>query len=432
MNLFHGAALCVRATFFLHPCPNELGRSFHQKKYLSGWLRRRGNRLEHFCIHSGKSARIHLSEGRATATVWGTEAVGQTMRRVGILALSLLWMAMVSAPKCAAQGALLMEEPYGFFGSLNPTGHNAIYLSRVCAETPTQLRRCHAGEMGAVIARYQGMNGYDWVAMPLLPYLYSVENIQDVPRRVDPALVRRLRGQYHERRLMALGPHLSEGGFFHGGWKELVGVSYERRIWAFRFNTTAEQDDQLIALLNSGPNRSRFSLLFNNCADFARELLDFYYPKTFDRSIFPDAGMTTPKQIAYKLTKYARKHPETGLEVFLLPQIPGLHRHSHSNKDIAESLATSAYALPLAAVSPYLLGGIAVDYLVRAHRGVIPRHPEKLDAEHLATLTESGMRTESIARAGSEASGALLAPHTTTVEEAELPTVVREGMLKHE
>ena len=116
----------------------------------------------------------------------------------------------------------------------------------------------------------------------------------------------------------------------------------------------------------------------------------------------------------------------------MLPQIPGLHRQSHSNKDIAESLATSAYALPLAVVSPYLLGGIAVDYLIRGHRGVIPKHPAQLDAEHLATLTESGMRTESIARAGSEASGALLAPRTTSEEDAELPNAVREGMLKHE
>ena len=39
-------------------------------------------------------------------------------------------------PACRAQAALLMEEPYGFFGTLNPTGHNAIYFERVCAETP--------------------------------------------------------------------------------------------------------------------------------------------------------------------------------------------------------------------------------------------------------------------------------------------------------
>ena len=75
-----------------------------------------------------------------------------------------------------AQAALLMEEPYGFFGTLNPTGHNAIYFERICAETPVKLRRCRPGELGAVIARYQGIAGYDWVAIPLIPYLYSVED----------------------------------------------------------------------------------------------------------------------------------------------------------------------------------------------------------------------------------------------------------------
>src|ERR1035437_754597 len=72
-----------------------------------------------------------------------------------------------------AQAALLLEEPYGFFGVINPTGHDAIYLERVCAETPVKLRRCETGEPGVVIARYQGISGYDWVAIPLVPSLYS-------------------------------------------------------------------------------------------------------------------------------------------------------------------------------------------------------------------------------------------------------------------
>jgi len=47
--------------------------------------------------------------------------------------------------QCHAQAALLMEEPYGFFGTLNPTGHDAIYFARICADTPIKLRRCEAG-----------------------------------------------------------------------------------------------------------------------------------------------------------------------------------------------------------------------------------------------------------------------------------------------
>ncbi len=53
-----------------------------------------------------------------------------------------------------ASVALLMEEPYGEFGAMNPTGHAAVYFNHICAETPTMLRPCHDGEYGVVISRY--------------------------------------------------------------------------------------------------------------------------------------------------------------------------------------------------------------------------------------------------------------------------------------
>jgi hypothetical protein len=52
------------------------------------------------------------------------------------------------------------------------------------------LRRCAPGENGAVITRYQGITDHDWIAMPLLPYLYAVENASEVPSRADRETVR--------------------------------------------------------------------------------------------------------------------------------------------------------------------------------------------------------------------------------------------------
>ena len=311
------------------------------------------------------------------------------MRNFRIHAFALVVVAILGliCPLCRAQAALLMEEPYGFFGALNPTGHNAIYFEHICAESPIKLRACHPGELGAVISRYQGIDGYDWIAIPLIPYLYSVENASDVPDHVDRDTVKRLRDRYRETHLDVLGEHLSAGNLVRGGWTQLIGASYERRIYAFRFDTTPEQDDALIARLNSRPNRSHFHLLFNNCADFARVILNIYFPRTFRRSIFPDAGMTTPKQIAYKLARYARKHPETHLAVFEFPQIPGYRRNSHSNKSIAESFVTTAYAVPITLANPYLFGGLCVDYLVRGRHHLIPKDPQVLDPDNLLALT---------------------------------------------
>ncbi|HEV2215474.1 MAG TPA: hypothetical protein VGR64_09305 [Terracidiphilus sp.] len=315
-------------------------------------------------------------------------------------ALVALTLLSLQTLRSHAQAALLMEQPYGFFGALNPTGHTAIYFAHVCAETPVKLRRCAPGEPGVVIARYQGMNGYDWIAIPLVPYLYSVEEAAEVPKRVTHDEVMRLRERYHEQHLMGLGEKLSRGGLLHGGWAELIGVSYERRIFAFTFETTEAQDDAFIARMNAGENRSYFHLLFNNCADFARTVLNEYFPRTFGRSIFPDAGMTTPKQVSYKLVRYAKKHPELALKVYEIPQIPGNRRMSRANKSISESLVTTVYAIPIVIVNPYLAGGLFVDYLVRGRHNVIPKHPRILEPQDLAGLTAPAHNDENPVSAG--------------------------------
>src|SRR5580698_10024074 len=84
-----------------------------------------------------------------------------------------------------ADVTLLLEEPFGTFGGMNPTGHASIYLSRVCAASPTLLRRCNPGEQGVVISRYHRVSGYDWIAIPLFPYLYAVDRQSEVPSTVN-------------------------------------------------------------------------------------------------------------------------------------------------------------------------------------------------------------------------------------------------------
>ena len=346
-----------------------------------------------------------------------------TRCRILVYLLGLLALSGTSL-RAHSQAALLMEEPYGFFGMLNPTGHDAIYFSQICAETPIKLRRCRPGETGSVIARYQGIAGYDWVAMPLIPYLYSVEDAANVPAHVDRAAVLTLRNRYHEQHLGVLGENVFEGNFVHGGWTQLIGVSYERRVYAYRFNTTPEQDGAIIALLNGGPNRSEFNLTYNNCADFARRILNVYFPGAFERTIFPDAGMTTPRAITYKLVKYGRHHPEIGLAEFEIPQIPGYRHLSHPNKSVAASLITTGYAVPLVLINPYLAGGIFVDYLVRGRYPHVLGKPPALSPQTLSALANTAqpqatpvdIKTVAIAPLSSSAASATSAAsaaHTT-------------------
>jgi hypothetical protein len=313
-----------------------------------------------------------------------------------LLVVSLL---LLPGSRSSAEAALLMEQPFGFFGFLNPTGHDAVFFQRICAETPVKLRRCAAGEQGAVITRYQGIADYDWIAMPLLPYLYAVEDGSEVPARTDRQTVTALRDKYHEAHLQSLGKDVPRGDDVKRGWSQFVGVAYDRRLYAFRFATTEEQDDALIAQMNAAPNRSRFNLIRRNCADFNSGILNFYFPKTFNRKILPDGGITTPRQVTYQLQSYARKHPETQLAVFDIPQIPGNRHRSHSNKSIAQSLITSGYVVPLGFISPYIAGGIIVDYLVWGRYPLDLKHAMVLSPENMIPLM-GGERTGRIPESG--------------------------------
>jgi hypothetical protein len=285
-----------------------------------------------------------------------------------------------------AQVAVLMEEPYGVFGVLSPGGHSAVYLDKVCAETPLKLRRCNPGELGSVITREPNMGGLDWVAIPLLPYLYSVEDVSEVPSRVNANFVWRARNRYHESHLRILGEKITRSTFLRGGWDLLIGEAYERRIFAFRFETTPEQDDALIARLNSTKNRTRFHYLFNNCSDFTRKILNIYFPGRFARSIFPDLGLSSPRQVTVRLVRYARKHPELDLRVFEISQIPGYRRASGPNRTVIGSLTTRGIAVPIALINPYAAGGMLLDYLAEGRFRLVPPGAPILKPDNLLVL----------------------------------------------
>lgn len=277
-------------------------------------------------------------------------------------------LAVLGCPQGRAQAALLMENADGVSRIFDPTGHEALYFARICAASPTRLRRCAPGELGVVISRYKGVGGYDWLAVPLLPYLYAVESPQMVPQRVDHETVKDLRREYHAAKLAnpenTSLDNVPEGGRIRRGWNQLVGAAYERRIYAFRFETTPQQDDALIARMNAAANRSHFNIVFRNCADFSSQVLDLYFPGVFRRHLLPDGGITTPRQVAYELVRYARKHPQLRLAVVEIPQVPGYRRPSRKNQSVADSLLLTGYVGPVALLNPFVATGMIVDSLL--------------------------------------------------------------------
>jgi hypothetical protein len=295
------------------------------------------------------------------------------------------WLLIVSTLLARADAALLLEEPYGHFGAFTATGHAAVYLTRVCAESPTVLRRCEDGEAGVVISRYNKVARRDWLAIPLIPYLYAVEDSDEIPLFANPKIVAFLRNQYRKNHLEAVAPDDASGEPPEGNWTQLVGAAYDRTIYGFEIETTPEQDDRFIREYNSQPNRSRFNLLAHNCADFAGAVINFYYPHTLHRNFIADVGVTTPKQISRLLAKFGEHHPELRSSSFVVPQVPGTLPRSTPVHGVVESvLKSKKYLLPVAALHPIVTGCLAAAYVGDG----------RFDPKRHAMILESGRDVE--------------------------------------
>lgn len=254
-----------------------------------------------------------------------------------------------------ADATLLIEAPINFLGHVSSTGHAALLVDDLCSDDHIHMRWCGADEDGAVISRYKGIDGYDWVAMPPGPYMFSVDSADEIPATASIAYVERLRAEYRTNH---------PGSFVHDppedGWIQLLGASYRRRIICVHLHTTAAQDERLMQWLNRRSNKTHFNFFFSNCADFARQMLDVLFPRVVRRNFVFDFGMTTPKQVESSLHHYGLRHPELGYGVYELPQVPGNIPRSGRLYGVTESLVKSKpYLLPVAVLDPIGIGSVA-------------------------------------------------------------------------
>jgi len=295
---------------------------------------------------------------------------------------AVLLLCLGASPRAQAGATLFLGEPYGHDAAFAGTGHAAVYLSGVCAASPVKLRPCAAGETGIVLSRYRGIGGYDWIAIPVIPYLYAVEKTEDIPLFADKKVVAFLRDQYRRKHLESLIPDLPGGGTPPGDWYELTGASYLRTIYAFEVETEPEKDGELIRMLNDRTNRQRWNLVTANCADFARQVLSFYHPHSVHRSIIGDLGVTTPKQLARTLSKYSNLHSELEASRFVIPQVPGTIPRSKRVKGVFEVMLTAKkYMWPIFLFHPYAAGTAVAVYVQHWHFNPGKNAPI-LDAKH--------------------------------------------------
>ncbi len=246
-------------------------------------------------------------------------------------------------------------------------GHSAVYLSGVCMATPVELRLCGPGENGVVVTNYRtfGENrSYEWNAVPLNVYLYGVENEAARPLYASPTVRWMLQERYREKYLEGLctGSCATNPNAL---WRELVAATFLRDIYMFAAKTTVQQDRALIEKFNRAGNVGHYNGFTYNCADFARDVVNTYFPGAAKADRINDFWMTSPKAIAKSFAHYGVKHPELEFHVVRFAQIPGEYSPSRDNRKGTEQLyRANRWRLPLALLRPQELILFTGSYMV--------------------------------------------------------------------
>jgi hypothetical protein len=270
-----------------------------------------------------------------------------------------------SAPNASASVAVLVGEPFGNFGTMMPVGHTAVYLDHLCADGPLKLRTCRPGEPeGVVVARYHQLGQYDWLASPVMEFLYATDDPRKVLSYATIDNSWDLRQIYRRRYLESIVPDGTEYDKATNEWWESAGTAYTRRIWGYQLATTAEQDRRFMNIMNERSNRHAYRLKNANCADFAADMMNIYFPGSVRRDHVADFGWMTPKNVARCVEAYGHAHPELDLKVFEVPQVPGSLRRSRPVRGAAEAgLTTKRYLATLLVIQPEVPAVCLILYL---------------------------------------------------------------------
>jgi len=245
---------------------------------------------------------------------------------------------------CArADVGLLLGESTGLgMSRWTSAGHSAVYLSNVCADSPIHLRPCAPGQQGIVLSNYVTFSEnkpYEWNAVPLSVFLYGVDDPQNRPLYASPELRAALQNRVRETWLRDICP---EGPCTDSKshWRDMIAATFVRDVYMFVASTTPAQDEAFIAKFNTLPNVDHYNGFTRNCADFARIVVNTYFPGAAKPDHMNDFWMTSPKAISKSFTHYAVKH-KLNFHVVRYTQIPGSYRPSSDARKGTELVFTT-------------------------------------------------------------------------------------------
>lgn len=213
------------------------------------------------------------------------------------------------------------------------------------------MRLCEPGEEGSVLSNYSNFGEdqpYGWNLVPLNVFLYGVEDAENRSLLATPNVRRALQDRYRSERLESIcsGTSCADNPGAH--WRDMVAATFARKLYIFEARTTLEQDLKIIERFNTLPNVDHYNGFTNNCADFAREVINTYFPGVARPDHLNDFGMTSPKAIARSFSHYAERHPELEFRALRFAQAPGeFKRSSECRKGTEVAFRSKKWLLPM-------------------------------------------------------------------------------------
>jgi hypothetical protein len=298
---------------------------------------------------------------------------------------SVVLLSIFSYGAARADVGLILNESTGKgVSGFTSAGHSAVYLSNICPASPVKLRLCDPGEQGSVLSNYTNFGEskpYEWNIVPLSVFLYGVEDPAGAPLFGDTAVLKLLQQRYRERYLAGICPENTCGDpSVTAHWRDMVGGTFVRRVYLFRVKTTPEQDARLIAEFNALPNENHYNGFTRNCADFARGVVNRYFPGAARPDHVNDFGMTSPKAISKSLTHYGEARPALDFTAERFDQLPGpIKRSSPARKGTEVSFRLKKWLIPLVLMESHELPVFVASYALTGRFNPdreVRRHPE--------------------------------------------------------
>ncbi len=263
-----------------------------------------------------------------------------------------------------ADAGLIIETPTGMLGFLSNVGHVSVWISDGCLDSSGRIYFCE-GTAGLVFTSTAYWPNPGAAAIPADLFFLGTQ----------PGVLGRDRAAWTNT-LGSIYPDVEPAM----GAKYL-GRSWLRSLRVLKFETSAEDDQRVLAEIDATQRHYQYSYSERNCAFYAQAILQRYLGAEFHGNRVLELGIITPRAVERALRQRLEQRSTPFTEI----RFRGNFRHAwrQPSRNICESaILDPKYAVPLLIYQPYIYAGFLGCYgAIRISTWASTRHLPLMQVE---------------------------------------------------